>query len=485
MSIGSILSIARKAISAHQAAMQTVSQNIANAQVEGYSRQRAQINTSAPQRFSFYSIGTGVQVDGISRMRDQLLDASYRRESGSRESFSMRSDLLHEVESVLGEPSDTGLAKTLDEFWNSWSDLSNNPGNAAAQSVVRQRGQQVAYTLNSYVTRVDEVSNRSRDRLSGAVAEINTITAQFAELNRQITAAESGGQEAPDLRDARDRLGDELAKLAGVRVEPQKNGSVAVYLGTRMLVDANNARPIEVQSGTSLGIGFVGDPNPVLHIGGQVGQILDFVNVDVPKLKGSLDTFARGFVNGVNEYHASGWTAAGDALGGSNWIPANGPTGSRVNFFDASFTTAGTIRLSSAVESNAAVIASGDVQNAPGNNSVALAIGALRDDAGMAALQTRMGAGFATQIGFATGVSYGDFYGQTVTVVGVDVADAKRQFTVYDTLTQQADLRRTSVSGVSVDEELTLLMRHQQAYTAATRLVKVADEMAQAIINMV
>ena len=164
MSIGSILSIARKAISAHQAAMQTVSQNIANAQVEGYSRQRAQINTSAPQRFSFYSIGTGVQVDGISRMRDQLLDASYRRESGSRESFSMRSDLLQEVEAVLGEPSDTGLANMLDEFWNSWSDLSNNPGNAAAQAVVRQRGQQVAYTLNSYVTRVDEVSNRSRDR---------------------------------------------------------------------------------------------------------------------------------------------------------------------------------------------------------------------------------------------------------------------------------------------------------------------------------
>ena len=485
MSIGSILSIARRAISAHQAAMQTVSQNIANAEVEGYSRQRAQISASAPQRFSFYSIGTGVQVDGISRMRDQLLDASYRRESGSRESFSMRSDLLQEVEAVLGEPSDTGLANMLDEFWNSWSDLSNNPGNAAVQTVVRQRGQQVAYTLNSYVTRVDDVSNRSRDRLSGAVSEINTITAQFAELNRQITAAESGGQEAPDLRDTRDRLGDELAQLAGVRVEPQKNGSVAVYLGTLMLVDANNARPIEVRTGAALGIGFVGDPNPVLNIGGQVGQILAFVNVDVPKLKVSLDAFAKGFVNGVNEYHASGWTAAGDALGGSNWIPANGPTGSRVNFFDASFTTAGTIRLSSAVESNAAVIASGDVQNAPGNNSVALAIGALRDDAGMAALQTRMGAGFATQIGFTTGVSYGDFYGQTVSVVGVDVADAKRQFTVYDTLTQQADLRRTSVSGVSVDEELTLLMRHQQAYTAATRLVKVADEMAQAIINMV
>ena len=485
MSIGSILSIARKAISAHQVAMQTVSQNIANAEVEGYSRQRAELNTSYPQQFPFYSIGTGVQVDSIVRMRDQLLDASFRRDSGSREAFSMRSDLLQEIEAVMGEPSDTGLANSLDEFWNSWSDLSNNPGNAAAQSVVRLRGQQVAYTLNSYSIRLDDLNNRSRDRLLGVVGEINSITTQYAEMNKQIMAAEASGQQAPDLRDIRDRLGDQLAKLAGVRVEPQKNGTVGVYLGSMMLVDASNARPLEVRSGASLSIGFVGDPDPVLGVGGQVGQILEFVNSDVPSLKGSLDSFTRGFVNGVNEYHAAGWTAAGDALGGSNWVPTAGPTGSRVNFFDAAFTAAGTIRLSAEVQADTAVIASGDAQNAPGNTSIALAIGALRDDAGMAALQTRMGTNFATQIGFATGVSYRDFYGQTVTDFGVDVADARTQFTVYDTLTRQADLRRTSVSGVSVDEELTLLMRHQQAYTAATRLVKVADEMAQAILNMI
>jgi flagellar hook-associated protein 1 FlgK len=213
--------------------------------------------------------------------------------------------------------------------------------------------------------------------------------------------------------------------------------------------------------------------------------MMDFINTDVPALRTRLDSFARGLVNGVNEYHASGWTAAGDALGNANWNPLNGPTGSRVNFFDASFTTAGTIRLSSEVTTSASVIASGDVQNAPGNNTLALAIGALRDDAGMAALQARMGANFATQIGFGASESYTDHYTLTITDLGVQGADAKSQFAVYDTLATQAENRRSSVAGVSIDEELTLMLRHQQAYTAATRLVTVADEMAQSILNMV
>jgi flagellar hook-associated protein 1 FlgK len=230
---------------------------------------------------------------------------------------------------------------------------------------------------------------------------------------------------------------------------------------------------------------MVGDLDPVQTVGGQAGQMMRFVNTDVPALRGRLDSFAKGLVNGVNEYHASGWTAAGDALGGANWNPLNGPTGSRVNFFDASFTSAGTIRLSAEVTNSAAVIASGDVQNAPGNNTLATAMAALRDDAGMAALQTRMGANFATQVGFGTGESYTDHYTATVTNLGVDTADAHSQFDVYDALSSQADNRRASVAGVSIDEELTSMLRHQQAYTAATRLVKVADEMAQSILNMV
>lgn len=484
-SIGSLLSVAKSAIAAHQVAMQTVAQNVANAEVEGYSRQRAELVPSLPTRFPGYSIGTGVSVDGVIRLRDQLLDASYRREASGRASYAMRMDLLAEIEGVLGEPSETGLANTLDQFWNSWNDLANNPGNPAAQAVVRQRGQQVAYTLNTYATRLDDLANRARARLSSMVAEVNTLAQQVASVNRSVTAAEVGGVMSPDLRDTRDRLADQLSRMAGVRVEMQKDGTMGVYLGTMMLVDRGAARELEVQAGAQLTVGFVGDPDPIMGVSGEIGELMTFLNTDLPAVRSRLDSLARALVNGVNEYHAAGWTAAGDALGGAVWPPATGPTGSRVNFFDPSFTDAATMRLSAEVTANAAVIASGDVQNAPGNNTIALAIGALRDDAGMAALQARMGTAFATQIGFASGESYHDHYQLTVANVGVHVADARNQFEVYDTLATQAETRRQAVAGVSIDEELALMLRHQQAYTAATRLIRVADEMAQALLGMV
>jgi flagellar hook-associated protein 1 FlgK len=143
------------------------------------------------------------------------------------------------------------------------------------------------------------------------------------------------------------------------------------------------------------------------------------------------------------------------------------------------------MKLSAEVQTSAAVIASGDVQNATGNNTTALALGALRDDNGMTALSARMGAAFAAQIGFASGTSYADHYGVTVTDLATSVSDASAQYQVYSTLATQADNRRASVNGVSLDEELTMMLRHQHAYVAASKLVSTADEMAQTILNMV
>jgi flagellar hook-associated protein 1 FlgK len=216
-----------------------------------------------------------------------------------------------------------------------------------------------------------------------------------------------------------------------------------------------------------------------------MAALMDFVNVDVTGFRGQLDALARAIVHGVNEYHASGWTAAGDALGGANWDPLLPPTGSRVDFFDAAGVTATSIQLSAAVRADVNVIAAGDVQNAPGNSAVALALSALRDSSGMAALETRLGAAFATQIGFATGVSYGDHYRSAVADVGLGTAQARQAESVHGVLAANAEQRRLNTSGVSLDEELTKMMQYQQAFVAATRVINAVDEMADALLSMV
>jgi len=485
-SFGSILSIARSAIAAHQAAMQVVSQNVANAETEGYSRQRAELVPSLPQRFPYGSLGTGVQVQNVVRLRDALLDASYRREAASAEGFGLRRDVLSQVEGIFGEPSDQALAGALDAFWSSWSDLANNPGSASGQAVVRQRGMEVASTLNRFASRLGDLEGTTRARLADSVSEVNRLATQLAGLNTQITAAEVGGIQAPELRDQRDRVADQLSKLAGGRVMPQSNGTLSFVVGGTAIVDGPTARPLEIRPGSPTTLGIVGAGDPLAQLGGTLGAIVDVLRTDLPDVRTRLDALAKGLVNAVNYLHTGGWTAAGEALGGANWDPLLGPTGSRVAFFDPAGTTAGSITLSSAVAQSSAVVASGTTQNGPGDNSLALALAALRDAGGVNALRTAMGsATYAAQVGLNAGATFGDAYRDTVTSVGMQARAADSSAAVFETLAGQADTRRSSVNGVSIDEELTLMLRHQQAFQAASRLVRTADEMAQTLIDMV
>src|ERR1043165_790293 len=122
-SIASILSIARSAITAQQTATQVISQNISNATTEGYSRQRAELFASVPQVTTRGTIGTGVSVFGVTRACDTLLDQVFRQQSSGASGANIRSDTLGAVEQIFNEPSENGLAASLDAFWSSWSDL--------------------------------------------------------------------------------------------------------------------------------------------------------------------------------------------------------------------------------------------------------------------------------------------------------------------------------------------------------------------------
>lgn len=482
---GSILSIARTAIAAQQTAVQVVSQNVANAETEGYSRQRAELVPATPQVFGYGSVGTGVQVKNIVRLRDTLLDTNYRQEAASAEGFGLRRDVLTQVEGIFGEPSDQALSNSLDAFWSSWSDLANNPGSPAAQAVVRQRGIEVASTLNRFASRLGDIEGNTRVRLAGSVDQTNALAKQLATLNGEITAAEVNGTQAPDLRDARDRVADQLAKRGGARLMEQANGTLSFLIGGVSIVDGTSARPIEIRSGIPVALGLVGAADPLPQSDGTLGATITLLNTDIPSVRTKLDALAKGIVNGVNYLHASGWTAAGDALGNANWNVATPPTGSRVDFFDPALTTAATMSISAEVKANAGVVAAGSTQNAPGDNSLALAIGSLRDSSGIAALQTAMGnVAFATQVGLPGAATFGDSFRDTVTNIGMQVSAANDSASVYETLANQAETRRSSVNGVSIDEELTLLMRYQQAFQAASRLVKTSDEMMQTLLAM-
>lgn len=476
MSLNSVMGTATLALQAQQAAIETASHNIANAGVAGYSRQVVTLQPNTPLYTPMGAIGTGVVVQDISRVRNTMLDTNYRSQSSQAAGYSAQGDALTSISQIFGEPSSTGLSNTLDQFYSSWGDLANSPTSTAAQSVVQQRGAAVASTLNQFASSLNQLSSNTLASASQQVNDINRYTAQIANINKQIVAAEAGGNTASDLRDLRDNAIDALNQIVPVRVIDHPNGSDTIYVAGATVVDGNDSKTFNLSGlSSSLSLQLSGRTFSTQSPGGALGANLDALNKEIPAVMSQLNSLAAGIVTKVNAIHATGWTAPGDALGGSNWNASAGATGSKVSFFNPSGTTAGTISLSSQVAADATYIAASDVQGATTNNNIANQMAGLRADTSTV---TKFGS-------LASTTSFSEFYRDLVTRTGVSTSNATASATVFQTLAQQADTQRQSVSAVSTDEELISLTKSQQAYSAAAKIITTAASMSQTLLDMI
>lgn len=463
MSLGSILSIARSALTAQQGAMQVASHNIANAQTEGYTAQRANL-VAAPSFDTANGVfGTGVLLQGVTHSRDLFLDASYREQAADAAGWSTRQDLLGRVETIFGEPSDHGLASSMDAFFSAWSDVASRPGSSSARAVVIERGGQLATEFRQRYAGLQQLSQDVQSRLGTSIDRLATLSSQVADLNHRIVALESDGSTASDLRDARDRALDEMSTLVPLQVIERADGSVAANANGFTLVDGADAARFQVSSagGTFRIVTAAG--STVTGIGGAVGAMLDTLNVDLVGARTQLNSLASALAAAVNTEHQQGVS-----LSQKTGLDFFAPSG-------AGPIDAANIAVSAAITGPDDVAAgTGDTSTVPptylaGNNDVALALSQLRD-AAQASL---------------SGKKFGDYYTNTVSGVGLSVAAARDAAEVHQALADQADNRRSAVSGVSTDEELTRLVQAQSAYSAAARIVTTANEMIQSVLDMV
>jgi flagellar hook-associated protein 1 FlgK len=455
VSLSSLLSIARSALSASQLELDVTGHNIANATTDGYTRQSARLVASTPLATPVGDIGTGVTVAGIDRARSSFLDGTYRSENSLLGEYGAENDTLSSVQSLLSEPSSQGLASSLDAFWASWSDLANDPTGSADRVVVRQRGQSLAAQLNTLAGQVDQQRADVLAQLNQDVASVNSIAARVADLNRQIAAAESGGKTAPDLEDARDLALDQLSDLAPVRVIARNQGSTGVYVGDTLVVDGGTVRTLAVRTNAdgTVGVGLTDTSQPLDLSSGRLKAETSLLSSDLPALTSELDDIARSLVTTVNAVHETGYTAAGQ-------------TG--VDFFDPTGMTAASIALSQPVLQSADAVAA-SATGAPGDASVAQRIAALQNAP-------------APDLG---GRTINAAYNDLVTALGSAVSDAQSRQSAQQTLVTQVQSQRSSTSGVSVDEELVNLITYQQSYVAATRVVTAADQMMQYLLQAI
>ena len=225
--------VAKRGLNVQQSAINTTSHNIANANTEGYSRQRAVAETTRPfggmSRFDSAGagqVGTGAEITSIQRIRDYFIDYQVRNETGKHGNYEVESNILYKVEDVFGEPSDKGIQTLFSEFYSSYQELAKTPDKSASRTVAVQKASALANALNNTYTQLEKASTDAQELLQANAVDVNSYLDQINELNKQIAGVSAVGQTPNDLMDKRDNLLDKLSKKFGITVKRQDKEAI-------------------------------------------------------------------------------------------------------------------------------------------------------------------------------------------------------------------------------------------------------------------
>jgi flagellar hook-associated protein 1 len=449
----SSLNGALSALRFNRAAMDVASGNIANAGTEGYARRQVVGQaTGAPAVQAIWSTwprnsaGDGVEVGGINRMVDPLLDSRSRLEHASLSFRETRAASRARFESTLAEPSENGVAAALESFKAGWHAVANNPGDEAARSELLARAETLAAAIGTQNRALTTEWADQRVRLDALGEEVNQVAAQLAEVNDALRSAHIAGNDAGVLLDQRDQLTMRLSELTGSEVSINDDTTVDVFIEGQALVTQSGAVPVTVAGAMDLDGAETGAPvvfslggQAVTPRGGEIGGTLQVLRDDLPQYQDQLDAFVNELVTQTNGQHALG-------------KDLDGNTG--VAFFVATGLTAGTIAVG---VSDPRAVAAADPAKGALDNSNATALGAL--DLGAAE------------------------YRQMIAQVGVKVSSATQAATNQGIVVNQVDASREALSGISIDEEMVHLLAAQRGFEGAARVLATIDSMLDTLIN--
>jgi flagellar hook-associated protein 1 FlgK len=450
---------------AQRRGLDVTGENIANANTEGYTRQRvrmaAQTTNINPGIYSTTTqVGSGVKVSAVERGRSEYLEDRGRTEHANSAYLTGQKAAYDQIESVLAEPSDTALQARLSDMWDGWNDVGNNFQDASTRSALIERSNTVATTLNDTYGSLSNQFDDNHAEAGAYVDQVNKMAASIADMNQQIVVAQGAGLEANELRDQRDTQVMQLSELVGASAQKKDNGSVNVYIGNATLVSDFNVRKVELDGPATLeSISATDkvalkwtDTGSVAAAGGTMGAMLDTMNNVIPGITSQLDAVAAAISTTVNDAVTTGYDINGD-LGTA--------------FFDG--TTAKDIKV--IIDDPALVgFSAGDPKAPvvpPATSTAAL-------DSGIADQLTDVG---------NSGNGPDQVYRAMIGQLGVAAQASGRRSEIQDSVTDQVDVARESESGVNLDEEMTHLLSYQRGYEAASRVLTTIDSMLDQLIN--
>jgi len=454
-SVGNLMEIARRALLSQQIALSTTGHNIANTNSENYSRQRVEMQPTNPLQQYDFLIGTGVDVNAVKRVSDQFINAQLNQQQQSLGWFKTMESKYAQLEETFGEPSDVGLSTAINNLFDSWNNLANNPDDLSARDIVLQRGQALAQRFNSMSARLKDMQQSVQQEFSNSVDEFNSLAKQVADINLRLVS-KTGGSNSGDLLDQRDTLIKQMNKIANIKVSENENGQVMLSLNGKVFLQRNNYIEMQMpEESSNLSELKWSDSKAKVNLqSGSMAALVNFHDQIIPEYINKLDSLAVSIAENINNVHKTGYDL-------------NGSTNN--NFFDPATTNAANIKIDVNIAADVRKIAaSSDLTG--GNGDLALKISQIQDKS------------FA--IGNAT-VSFSDYFGNMIASLGNSKQEATTSKHGQELFVGQLEQDRQAISGVSLDEEMTNLVKYQKAYQAAARLVTMANDLADTVLNMV
>jgi flagellar hook-associated protein 1 FlgK len=465
-----MFNIGKSGLMVTKQSMATTSHNISNVNTEGYSRQNVEQTAGPVISNGRLTIGTGAWAKKVTRVSDEYLERRIQQEHKNFSNAEEKDTYLQQTEQIFNESNNDGLNRLATRLFNEFRQLSTDPSNSAIRAAVRESSSQLASDVSRMDKELKEVAKNIDTRLEGYVGEVNSLAAEVRDLNLLIDKAELDGGSAPDLHDKRDIALKKLGAMADISTSRDNHGRVTVTLaGQVAIVAGESLKPLEVMrtppdpaSGKkegSLDI-FIKDPIPQkltqFFKTGRLGGLLEVRDKDIVAAQDRINNIAYTMAKEVNALHRQGFGLDGQ---------------SGRDFFAEPMdreSAAATFRVSDVIKDNLDAIAAAKDPSGQGDNRMAIALSSVGDQKGLMGDENS---------------SILDSYNSMVSELAVKTGATKRSLVFQKDVLSQLENVRESLVGVNLDEETANLVKFQHAYAANAKVLQVADETMQTVLN--
>lgn len=455
-SLNATLSMATGALQTQELELQVANNNISNANTPGYTRETVNLAEADPVQEGSLSLGTGVTVQGIQSLSDSLLTMRIQQQTSDESKATAQVNALNEVQTLFPS-SGSSVSSALSSFFTSLSALSTDPSNSADRQTVISDAQTLVQQFNSTSDGLSSTAASLNTTVQTDVAQINELSSRAATLNQQLVQQTAAGQDSGTVSDQLNEVESQLASLTNISVVHTAQGdSISTGNGTALVL-GSQSYALQTSTGSNGNLQVLDSNGTDITSNlssGNLGGSLEVRDKQIPSLLNSLDTLANDFATAFNSAQTQGYDEKGNAGAALFSVPS---------------TVAGSAASISLTTTDGSAIAASSVSGS----------GSSGNDGNLANLTALQNSALAS--GESATTMSSDLVYQVGTLTSTATAE---QSAVQTSLTSLQD-QESSVAGVSIDEESANLLRYEQAYEAAAKVVTTIQTLFTTTINMV